>query len=425
MVMFRKYKNTEQKNEVSPAVAGETQNQEAIDGISPDKDLTAEFESFEEEESEYEEDRAAEIFNDDEKQYLWCYVNQVSLQGRLYFKDEIKIDDTTISNRVASFNLLIKKNTKNGVKRHRIYVKTYNKDIIEWLMQQEVGTWVKVEGRLEAASNKTYVNATSITAFSEERMKAIFENYKNDEYELPNVDWRDYDKRNEPELNKKAIQKLKQLRHQARQLTVNTNSVYVTDDDTPVAAAASSGSLTEDDISEITAKTRDLVASYRAYLAGFDEDDDDEDEYDGSPMIRKPPYMTMRKVSVPPLSDMNNYASDQNDSDYKSYDTDLKEIKTQFNDFDFSDLTENEPIDIDQTDDLSETEEDTEQEEKNFYDTAENNIPTEALRHEATLSEEEIQSDFILPPGARLVKTEPLVQRSSSRRFERRSFRRR
>lgn len=262
MAMFRKNNNT------TPAEAEE--EVQVLGDANDDEEYTPL-----EEETETEEDRATAVFEDDELQYLWCYVNQVSLQGRLYFKDEIKIDDTTISNRVASFNLLIKKKTKNGVKRHRIYVKTYNKDIIEWLTNQEVGTWVKVEGRLEAASNKTYVNATSITAFSEERMKAIFENVDG---ETPNVDWKDYDKSNESEINKTALKKLQKIKQQTHQLAVSSNSVYVDDEDTPVTASAARGSLTQEDIDEITTKTKDLIASYKAYINSLESEEYEEEE---------------------------------------------------------------------------------------------------------------------------------------------------
>lgn len=283
MAMFRKgsssknlpnYEETEHYEETERSEE-EEEEEEEFDEDQFDEELE------EEEDPKSEEERALEIFNDDELQNLWCYVNQVSLQGRLYFRNEIKIDDTTISNKVASFNLLIKKKTKNGVKRHRIYVKTYNKEIIEWLTEQKVGTWVKVEGRLEAASSKTYVNATSITAFSDERIKAIFEGFNEVDSATQNVDWKDFDKnRADPEINKEALRKLKEIKQQTRKIAMNSNCVYIEEDDKPVTAAASKESLSEKDLMDLAALTQELVASYPSYISSLSElyDDDRQEE---------------------------------------------------------------------------------------------------------------------------------------------------
>lgn len=278
--MFRKGSSSK-SNVFEPVESVEETSVEETTENFEEEDFEEELENFEEEEreeeSKSEEERALEIFNDDELQNLWCYVNQVSLQGRLYFRNEIKIDDTTISNKVASFNLLIKKKTKNGVKRHRIYVKTYNKEIIEWLSEQKVGTWVKVEGRLEAASSKTYVNATSITAFSDERIKAIFAGFA--DASTQNVDWKDFDKNRaaDPELNKEALRKLKEIKQQTRRIAMGSNCVYIDEEDKPVTAAASKESLSEEDLMDIAALTQELVTSYSTYISSLNELYDEEE----------------------------------------------------------------------------------------------------------------------------------------------------
>lgn len=442
MAMYRRTKNTQTVYDSDPTDYTDDELPETEYDAVPDSD-EQENESDETEAPEYDEDRAAAIFEDDELQYLWCYVNQVSLQGRLYFKDEIKVDDTTISNKVASFNLLIKKKTKNGVKRHRIYVKTYNKDIIEWLTHQEVGTWVKVEGRLEAASNKTYVNATSITSFSEERIKAIFEM----DDVAPNVDWTDYDKTVEPEINKKAMQKLKQIKQQTRQLAANANSVYVDDEDSPVAASAARGALTEDDIAEITTKTKNLVASYKAYISALEaeEEEEEEEEYD-RPYVRRtsPLYEEMRRYPARPVEPSLRGADPETLNQFlrnKGYleDEPVRKItREKLDAFDFADFINDEPFSAESTDNDLPDDYDDEDEEISASPVQTRSVtstaPTQpelppqpvpqAAPPQAAPPQPAQEDDMSLPAGAKLVRSEPFSLRRVSGRTENRSERR-
>lgn len=185
-----------------------------------------EDESDENESEEDIKDTLDLIMNEDESDHLWCYSNSVTVTGRLYFKDHIKVDDTTISNQVASFNLLIKKKKKNGIKAHRIYVKTYNKNVIEWLQDQKVGTWVRVEGHLEAVSSKTYINAMSIQAFTEEHLRAAF-GEKEEDRDMPLT----FPEAGQSENNRLTIQKLKQIKSQAKTISMVSDKVIIDPED--------------------------------------------------------------------------------------------------------------------------------------------------------------------------------------------------
>ena len=198
--------NTEPGEEGSVIEETEAEEEEGASG-SEEETLDSDGFILESGDGTEEDEKAAEtrqsdeinVYEIDDSNCLWNYVNKISIQGRLYYSGELKVDETNFTKnlpedrpkiRVASFNLLIQKSTKNGIKKHWIFIKTYNSRLIEWLQTQRCGTWIRVEGRLESARRNTYVNATSITAFSESHMQAIFGDGRHESV----MDWKEADK---------------------------------------------------------------------------------------------------------------------------------------------------------------------------------------------------------------------------------------
>lgn len=239
------------------------------------------------------------VYEIDDSNCLWNYVNKISIQGRLYFSEKLKVDETNFTKnlpedrpkiRVASFNLLIQKSTKNGIKKHWIFIKTYNNKLIEWLQQQSCGTWIRVEGRLESARRNTYVNATSITAFSEAHMQAIFSEERSESA----VDWKEAEKVLAESgggiNNDEARSKMRQIKNQVRTMETQANTMAMEDEDLdePQAMVMAGEELKPEEIEEIRKNTSRFIIYSEDDDEGFDDlkptahddDDDDEDEDD-------------------------------------------------------------------------------------------------------------------------------------------------
>jgi len=239
------------------------------------------------------------VYEIDDSNCLWNYVNKISIQGRLYFSEKLKVDETNFTKnlpedrpkiRVASFNLLIQKSTKNGIKKHWIFIKTYNNKLIEWLQQQSCGTWIRVEGRLESARRNTYVNATSITAFSEAHMQAIFSEERSESA----VDWKEAEKvlaeTGGGINNDEARSKMRQIKNQVRTMETQANTMAMEDEDLdePQAMVMAGEELKPEEIEEIRRNTSRFIIYSEDDDEGFDDlkptahddDDDDEDEDD-------------------------------------------------------------------------------------------------------------------------------------------------
>jgi len=239
------------------------------------------------------------VYEIDDSNCLWNYVNKISIQGRLYFSEKLKVDETNFTKnlpedrpkiRVASFNLLIQKSTKNGIKKHWIFIKTYNNKLIEWLQQQSCGTWIRVEGRLESARRNTYVNATSITAFSEAHMQAIFSEERSESA----VDWKEAEKvlaeTGGGINNDEARSKMRQIKNQVRTMETQANTMAMEDEDLdePQAMVMAGEELKPEEIEEIRRNTSRFIIYNEDDDEGFDDlkptahddDDDDEDEDD-------------------------------------------------------------------------------------------------------------------------------------------------
>ncbi len=240
------------------------------------------------------------VYEIDDSNCLWNYVNKISIQGRLYFSEKLKVDETNFTKnmpedrpkiRVASFNLLIQKSTKNGIKKHWIFIKTYNNKLIEWLQKQRCGTWIRVEGRLESARRNTYVNATSITAFSEAHMQAIFSEERSESA----VDWKEAEKvlaeTGGGINNDEARSKMRQIKNQVRTMETQANTMAMEDEDLdePQAMVMAGEELKPEEIEEIRKNTSRFIIYNEDDDEGFDDlkptahdddDDDDEDEDD-------------------------------------------------------------------------------------------------------------------------------------------------
>lgn len=239
------------------------------------------------------------VYEIDDSNCLWNYVNKISIQGRLYFSEKLKVDETNFTKnlpedrpkiRVASFNLLIQKSTKNGIKKHWIFIKTYNNKLIEWLQKQSCGTWIRVEGRLESARRNTYVNATSITAFSEAHMQAIFSEERSESA----VDWKEAEKvlaeTGGGINNDEARSKMRQIKNQVRTMETQANMMAMEDEDLdePQAMVMAGEELKPEEIEEIRKNTSRFIIYNEDDDEGFDDlkptahddDDDDEDEDD-------------------------------------------------------------------------------------------------------------------------------------------------
>lgn len=240
------------------------------------------------------------VYEIDDSNCLWNYVNKISIQGRLYFSEKLKVDETNFTKnmpedrpkiRVASFNLLIQKSTKNGIKKHWIFIKTYNNKLIEWLQKQSCGTWIRVEGRLESARRNTYVNATSITAFSEAHMQAIFSEERSESA----VDWKEAEKvlaeTGGGINNDEARSKMRQIKNQVRTMETQANTMAMEDEDLdePQAMVMAGEELKPEEIEEIRKNTSRFIIYNEDDDEGFDDlkptahdddDDDDEDEDD-------------------------------------------------------------------------------------------------------------------------------------------------
>ena len=94
-------------------------------------------------------------------------LSRVELVGELYYGDELAVRETKFGD-VALFNLIYFKKTRNGFKEHRLYIKTFSADVIEWLREQPKGLFIRISGVLESNGNKCYVNAKKIEPMDDE-----------------------------------------------------------------------------------------------------------------------------------------------------------------------------------------------------------------------------------------------------------------
>lgn len=297
--------DTESNEEVSLIEETDTEEEGASDSIA--ETLDSDGFVLESGDGTEEDEKAAEtrqsdeinVYEIDDSNCLWNYVNKISIQGRLYYSGELKVDETNFTKnlssdrpkiRVASFNLLIQKSTKNGIKKHWIFIKTYNSRLIEWLQTQRCGTWIRVEGRLESARRNTYVNATSITAFSESHMQAIFGDGRHESV----MDWKEADKvladSGGGQNSDEARSRMKQIKNQVRTMESQANTISMEEEDdseSPSAVVMAGEELKPDEIEEIRRNTsRFLIYNDDE---GFDDlrpsrdeadDDDDDDDLD-------------------------------------------------------------------------------------------------------------------------------------------------
>lgn len=300
--------NTDTDEEVS--VIEEEGTDEEISGSEEDT-LDSDGFILESGDGTEEEEKAAEarqtdeinVYEIDDSNCLWNYVNKISVQGRLYYSGELKVDETNFTKnlpedrpkiRVASFNLLIQKSTKNGIKKHWIFIKTYNSRLIEWLQTQRCGTWIRVEGRLESARRNTYVNATSITAFSESHMQAIFGDGRHESV----MDWKEADKvlgeSGGGQNSDEARSRMKQIKNQVRTMESQANTISMEEEDdseSPSAVVMAGEELKPEEIEEIRRNTSrfliydddegfDDLKPVKDDDDNSDDDDDDDDDLD-------------------------------------------------------------------------------------------------------------------------------------------------
>ncbi len=110
----------------------------------------------------------------------------VTLVGKFYFKDELKIGDGQYG-KYCSFSLRTKK-LKNGKPwTYYFYVKVWGNDMISLLEKLPNETFVKVTGDLETFRNSTYIRARTITPLlnldqhvEELKQKEMFARMEND-----------------------------------------------------------------------------------------------------------------------------------------------------------------------------------------------------------------------------------------------------
>ena len=85
----------------------------------------------------------------------------VSLIGKLYFKDELKVGEGEYG-KYCSFSLRTKKLKKGVPWTSYFYVKVWGDDLVTLLQQLENKTFIKVVGDLEVYRNTTYIQAKTI-----------------------------------------------------------------------------------------------------------------------------------------------------------------------------------------------------------------------------------------------------------------------
>ena len=147
-----------------------------------------------------------------------------------------------------------------------------------------------MEGRLESARRNTYVNATSITAFSEAHMQAIFSEERSESA----VDWKEAEKvlaeTGGGINNDEARSKMRQIKNQVRTMETQANTMAMEDEDLdePQAMVMAGEELKPEEIEEIRKNTSRFIIYNEDDDEGFDDlkptahddDDDDEDEDD-------------------------------------------------------------------------------------------------------------------------------------------------
>lgn len=216
---------------------------------------------------------------------MYCF--KTVIQGELYFaKDRIMVSDTNFGQEVACFNILVKKATHKGIVTHRLYVKTYNKDIIEWLKDKPIGTLMRVEGNLENLYGKNYINAKYISAYTDEYINEMRENLRKAE----ETDWSQtvaqdakMDRPDTLASMREAERKLFQIRNQARLVSLKAGDCFSDESDPTLLSVDST--LTAEDVRRIKSGVRPVFDDeeedeneHRYADPEYEEDDDDDEE---------------------------------------------------------------------------------------------------------------------------------------------------
>ncbi len=106
---------------------------------------------------------------------LDAFRNSVTLQGRIYYKNRMKVfDNTKFSTKRAHYNILIKRKTKNGIRGHLIYARSFGDEITERLAKLRLGTWIRVTGNVEAYKGQNYIKVSSFEEVSPEQLKSMY-----------------------------------------------------------------------------------------------------------------------------------------------------------------------------------------------------------------------------------------------------------
>lgn len=106
---------------------------------------------------------------------LDSFRNSVTLQGRVYFKGHMKVfDNTKFSTKRAHYNILIKRKTKNGIRGHLIYARSFGDAIVDRLQKLRLGAWIRVTGNVEAYKGQNYIKVSSFEEVSKEQLSAMY-----------------------------------------------------------------------------------------------------------------------------------------------------------------------------------------------------------------------------------------------------------
>lgn len=133
-------------------------------------------EDSEEVQPEYADEDSDRLLHDPADEVcLDAFRNSVTLQGRIYYKNRMKVfDNTKFSTKRAHYNILIKRKTKNGIRGHLIYARSFGDEIVERLAKLRLGTWIRVTGNVEAYKGQNYIKVSSFEEVSPEQLKSMY-----------------------------------------------------------------------------------------------------------------------------------------------------------------------------------------------------------------------------------------------------------
>lgn len=126
--------------------------------------------------AEYSDEECDMVFQDPaDEMCLDSFRNNIQIQGRLYFKGHMKIyDNPNFTTRRAHYNILVKRKTKNGIRKHLIYARSFGDEIVEKLSKLKLGAWIRATGNIEAYKGQNYIKVVMVEEISKEQLKAMY-----------------------------------------------------------------------------------------------------------------------------------------------------------------------------------------------------------------------------------------------------------